>query len=373
MTRPQIVVNVAAALQRRGAPTDTGVAFMVYAGATGSTAPVECTTKTAATASGAPDVIAAYVSDALNQGAPKVVLLRATAADASAVTEAEWTTALEKLVPDFGPGQVLIPGVATPAAHGALLDHAAALPSRTVLLDTASNATAAAIATLAAGFAASEGAERAALLAGWSVLPGPGGTTRNVPASVVVAGLCGRNDATVGHANSAPAGDQGRGAGFVTGASGLVTNYTDAEHDTLHDAGVCVFRTYHGQPQLYGWVSLSDKPEFRQLNFGRMAMQLAAGIAALAEMYLFRPIDGQGHLYGELEGSLRGYLTPLWEANALYGATAADAFEVDVQGVNDATTVANGELHAAIAVRLTPHTEKVVISVTTRIAEGVAA
>jgi hypothetical protein len=373
VTRPQIVVNVAAALQRRGAPTDTGVAFMVYAGATGTTAPVECLTKAQALASGAPDTIATHVSDALNQGAPKVILLRAAAVDAGAVTENEWTAALTKLVPDLGPGQVLIPGIATTGAHSALLDHAAAFPGRTVLLDTESDATSAEIVGIATALTAAEGAERAGLLAGWSVLPGPGGTTRNVPASVIVAGLCGRNDAVRGHANNAPAGDQGYGAGFVTGATALVTNYTDAEHDALHDAGVSVFRTYHGQPQLYGWVSLSDAPEFRQLNFGRMAMQLATGIAAGAEKFLFRQIDGQGLLFSELEGFLRGYLVPLWEGGALYGATAADAFDVDVKGVNDDTTAAAGELHAAVAGRLTPHAEKVVIAGTTSIAEGLAA
>lgn len=372
MTRPQIVVNVAAALQRRGAPTDTGVAFMVFAGATGSIDPVECYSQADATASGAPDAIAAYVGDALTQGAPKVVLVRAAAVDAAAVTEAEWTTALDKLTAEFGPGQVLIPGVASAGAHAALLDHAAS-SRRCVLLDTEADATATEIATAAAGLSASTGAERATLLAGWSVMPAPGGATRTVPASVITAGLVGRNDAAAGHANNAPAADQGRGAGFVNGALGLASAFTDAEHDTLHEAGVSVFRSIRGQAQLYGWRSLSADPRFRQLNWGRIAMQLSSGIAAGAEKFLFRQIDGQGRLFAELEGMLRGYLTGLWTANALYGATTDDAFDVEVAGVNTPETIAAGELHAAVAVALTPHTEKVVIDVVTSIAEGASA
>lgn len=373
MTRPQVIVNVEAALQRRGAPTDTGVAFMVYAGATGSTEPVVCLSKAEASATLAPDPIAAFVGDALKQGAPKVVLVRAAAVNAAAVTEAEWKVALDKLTLEFGPGQVLIPGIATADAHDALVAHAAANMHRCVLLDTEKDATATEIAALAAGLNAAEGAERAAMFAGWSKVPGPGGVPREVPASVMVAGLVGRNDAFVGHANNAPAGDQGRAAGFVDGALGLVTDYTDAEHDTLHDAGVSLFRNIRGQAQLYGWVSLSSDDRFRQFNWGRMAMQLFTGIAAGADQFLFKQIDGQGRLFAELEGMLRGYLAPLWGAGALFGTTADDAFEVDVIGANTPTTIQNGELHAVVEVSLTPHTEKVVIDVTTNIAEGVAA
>lgn len=373
MTRPKIVVNVAAALQRRGAPTDTGVAFMVYAGASGPSTPTSCLSAADATAANAPAAIAAWVGDALNQGAPKVWLLRATAADPDAVLEAEWKTALAKLTGGYGPGQVLIPGVSTAAAHAALLDHAATYPIRCGLLDHAKGAAASAIASTAAGLASAAGAERCTIVAGWDTQQGAGTSTRDVPASVTAAGLVGRNDAHAGHANIAPAGDQGRGAGYIRGSKGLVTLYTDAEHDTLHAAGVSVFREIRGQAQLYGWVSLAGAGAFRQLNWGRMSMQLVAGISAAAEQFLFRQIDGEGRLYGELEGVLRGHLAPLWSAGALFGATAGDAFDVDVDGVNTPETAAAGELHSAVAVSLSPHTEKVTINVVTSIAEGVAA
>jgi hypothetical protein len=372
VTRPQIVVNVAAALQRRGAPTDTGVAFVVFAGATGPSTPTECKSKADALAAAVPETQATWIGDILNQGAPKVWALRAAAVDATAVTEAEWTTALELLTGDFGPGQVLIPAVSSSAAHAALLDHAATF-NRTVLLDSAKDDTAADIVTAATGLAAGEGAEKATILAGWSSLPGPAGVARDVPASVIAAGLVGRNDALIGHANNAPAGDQGRGAGVVNGALGQVTSYTDAELDDLHDAGVSVFRSIRGQVQLYGWVSLSSDARFRQLNWGRMAMQLQYGIGALVEKFLFRQIDGQGLLFAEVEGALRGYLKPLWTAAAFYGATADDAYDVDVAGVNTTETIIAGELHSAVAVSLSPHTEQVVVDVTTKVVEGVAA
>lgn len=372
MSRPQIVVNIKAALQRRGAPTDTGVAFMVYAGAGGPSAPTKCLSAADALAAGVPAVQAAWAGDVLTQGAPSVYVLRAAAVDATAVTEAEWKAALALLSDDFGPGQVFIPGVSTSAAHAALLDHAATT-QRTVLLDGAKNAAATALAATASGLAAGAGAERAGLIAPWATVPGAAGVAREVPGSVIAAGLAARGDARVGHANHAPAFDQGVGAGVVQNGIAVTAAYTNAELDTLHDAGVSVIRNIRGVPTLYGWVSVSSDDRFRQLNWGRMHMQLFFGITSLLERFLGRQIDGEGKLFAEVDGALRGYFLPLWTAGALYGATADDAFDVDTRTPNTGATAQAGELHGISAVSLSPHTEKVVIDTTTTIAEGVAA
>ena len=369
MPRPQIIVNVAAAIPRRGAPTATGTAFMVYAGATGDTTPAVCRSVDDAVAANAPTQIATWVGDALSEGAPEVVLVRADAEDVNAVTEAEWKAALGTLTAGYGVGQVLIPGVSTAAAHAALLDHADKA-GRTVLLDGAQGAAASALATTATALAAAAGAEKATLVAPAVNLPGPGGVERVVPASVLVAGLVGRNDARVGHANGAPAGDQGVSAGVIRAGRSPVTVFTDAELDTLHEAGVSVIKPVHGRPTLYGWRSLSDDDRFRQLNIGRMMMQLGSGIFAAVEQFMFRSIDGQGLLYTEVEGALRGYLAPLWAAGALYGATADEAFDVAVREVNTPVMAANGELCAAVEVKLSSHAERIVIDVVTSLADG---
>ncbi|MBB3041022.1 hypothetical protein [Nocardioides soli] len=372
MSRPQIIVNVKAALQRRGVTTDTGRAFLVYAGATGPAAPARCLSAADALAASVPAAQAAYVGDALTQGAPEVWVLRATAVDAGAVTESEWDAALAKLTADYGPGQVLIPGVSTSAAYEALLTHANA-SGRCVLLDGASNAAASALTTAAAGLAAAAGAQRAGMIAGWVTVPATGGGTRNVPGSVIAAGLAARGDGRVGHTNHAPAFDQGLGAGVAIGGTAVTVAYTDAELDSLSDAGVSVIRDVRGVPTLYDWKSVSDDPNFRQLNWGRMHMELSFGISSLVEKFLGRQIDGRGALFAELEGVLRGYFLPLWQANALYGAEPGDAFDVDTFSPNTPTTIKAGELHALAEVSLSPYTEKVVIDVTTSVAEGVAA
>lgn len=370
MSRPQITVTVSPAIARRGLPTETGTAFVVYAGATGPTAPTRCRNGSDATAANVPDAVALHVADALRFGAPEVIVLRATAVDAAAVTEAEWKTALAKLTSEFGSGQVLIPGVTTAAAYAALLDHADET-GRCVLLDAAANAGATALVATATGLRAALGATSAGMFAGWPTVPAAGGTTRNVPPSVAVAGLVARGDAINGHANHAPAGDQGREAGVVTIGTTVSTVYTDAEVDALYDAGVNVFRMVLDRPTLVGWRALTTDANFRQLNWGRMTMQLRTGIAALGYPFHFKQIDGKGRLFSALEGALRGYLTDLWARDALYGLDADDAFDVDVAGVNTPQTAAAGELHSASQVSFSPHTENVLLNITTSIAEGV--
>lgn len=372
MARPQIVVNVTAALPRRGAPTATGTAFFAFLGGTGPTAPVRCLSAQDATDAGAPADIVNWVGDALAEGAPEVVIVQATTADVTAPiepTQAEWEAALDKFTDGFGPGQVAIPGQSIASAHAALLSHANKT-GRAVLLDGAADATATALTTAASGLAASAGATRAGFIAPWVTVPAAANTTRDVPGSVIAAGLAARGDATAGHANNAPIFDQGRGAGRVNRGVGVSKAFTNAELDSLHDAGVSVIRDVLGTPTLAGWVSVSSDTRFHQLNAGRMSMQLGTGINAAALQFLGRQIDGQGRLFAELEGALRGYLLPLWNADALFGATADEAFDVEVAAVNTPETIAAGELHAAVEVALTPHTERVVIDVITSIAQA---
>lgn len=370
MSRPQIIVNVTQAIARRGVATETGTAFMAYAAATGTPAgvPVECLSADAAVAATVPAAVAAWVGDALGQGAHRVIVVRAAAVDPAAVTQPEWQTALASLSAAYGAGQVLIPGVSSPAAHGALLAHAAST-GRVALLDAPKDAAASATVTTAAGLAAASGAERSGLIAPWVTIPGVS-APREVPGSVIAAGLSARGDAVAGHANHAPAGLHSGGAGVVQGGTGVTKSFTDAELDSLHDAGVSVIRMINGTPTLYGWRSLSDDPVFRQLSVGRMAMQLSVGLRGVAEQFLFEQIDGRGHLFAEFEGALRGYLLPLWVSDALYGDNATDSFDVEVRSANTPATIAAGELHATVQVRLTPHTELVTIKVVTSIAEG---
>ncbi|HTW17081.1 MAG TPA: hypothetical protein VMF51_18265 [Nocardioides sp.] len=374
MSRPQIIVNVTGALPRRGDPTPTGTCFMVYAGADGPAVPTKCLSSADATAANVPDTVAALVGDALEQGAPLVVIVRAAAANVAAVTEAEWTAGLRKLTKDHGPGQVCIPGVTTAAAYAALIDHAEEFDERAVLLDTPAVVVTATTAAAAAGLNAAAGSIRASMVGPWVTVPGPGGTTRDVPASVIAAGLAARGDAAVGHTNHAPIFDQGRDVGLVRRGLGVTTVFSDVDADTLYDAGVNLIRLRNGKPTLTGWRSLSDDDTFRQFNVGRLAMSLVTSMSGVMLAFLGRQIDGRGQLFAEIEGAIRGVLLGLYSAGALYGEAPDDAFDADCSFANNpAETIALGQVHAAAEVAATAHTERITIAVVTAVAEGAAA
>lgn len=369
MPRPQVIVRIAAALARRGAPTATGPAFFAFADPddTKPLGPVVCRSQADATAAFGNAQIAQWTGDALNEGVPEVTLVRVDAADAAAVTDETWTAALDKLTSSLGPGQVAIPGVATVAAATALVDHAGTT-GRTALVDAPQTPTRAELLAQQAAVTG-PGAISSSTFGPWVPVPAPGGVLRNVPASVIVAGLIARGDAAVGHANHAPAGDQGRGAGTSRLGDkrglGVTTTFSDADWDALADAGVNLIVPTPDGPQLQGFRSASDDDAFRQLNVGRLVMQLRAGIRDRMLRYHFRQIDGENKLYAEVEGALRGYLQPLYEAAALYGATADEAYDVEVAAVNTAEDAAAGRVVSAVEISPSRHTESLVIDVLT--------
>lgn len=283
----------------------------------------------------------------------------------STLTAAEWETALSKFtVSEFGMGQVAIPGVSTAAAHDAVVAHSAAT-GRTWLADGADNPTASALTTLATNQAAKSAAKYGAVFGPWVPYDA---TNRLVPGSVLAAGLAARGDARVGHTNHAPAGTHSGGAGLLRRANAVATSFTSAELNTLSDAGVNVFLNTPQGPALFDWKSVSTDPQFDQLNHGRMVMKLHSEMGGVVRGFLFRQITPA--LYAEVEGALRGYLMPLYDAGALFGDEADESFDVQVAEVNTTTDAAEGRLNAAVAVRFSSHTDTIVINVNTHLADG---
>lgn len=378
MSRPDVIVTITEEAPRRGAPTDTGTAFMAFAaGANPATPPAIVVARSAADVAAAFPIaeaanITAWVGDALATGANTVVVVRAQAATAGTVTQAEWTAALDRLGEDYGPGQVLIPGVATPAATAALVDHANRHAYRCVLIDGGKTTSAEDLVAVVAGIDEDAlGLPRVITVAPWVKVSAPAGSTREVPGVVVTAGLVARNDAAVGHANNAPVVTQGRDAGVVRQGLDVTKGYTDAERDALNDGGVSIIRMRQGRPTLYGWRSaaLASKT-FRGAGAGRFTMQLDSGLANLMEQFLGRQIDGQGLLYGEVDGVLRDYYEGLWERGALYGATAAEAYQVRVADVNDAQDAADEIVNSESSLKITRSAERINLNVAVTTAEG---
>lgn len=299
--------------------------------------------------------------------------------DRGNVTDVEKEAALALFVRDLGPGQVLYPGATTATMHAALADFAE-LTKRFAVADLPDSAE---VATLTgandADRAATVNEARIFTVGGpWPEINGViRGTRRVVPPSAIVAGLMAANDGRTGNPNDPAAGEPAGVARLVLGLTQPA--FSDDDYTVLNAAGVNVFRMIDGQAQLYGYRTLVDPegPDAGWLSAGaaRLRMAIEWEADALARPYVFKQIDGRGRLIKQFQGALSGALLHWWDLGALYGATAAEAFIVDVgPAVNTPETIEAGELHARIGIKTSPFAEVVFIDfVKVPITEALAA
>lgn len=282
---------------------------------------------------------------------PGMVTLAGGDDDRSAVTDVHWVAALDLLYPSLGPGQVAIPGMITGDVHKGLLKHAAE-NNRFAVLD-GDNVKATAI--TAAGVATGDGNGRF----GTMIAP----TVSGQPASPYVMGRIAYTDRTAGLGQYA--------AGATYGELGNVVadvEYDDSDRTELNEAGVQVIRNMLGSSRIYGFRTLAKKESpYTQAAHARVIMGLRAEMERVIEQYVLRKVDGRGLLFAQLEGALTAiclrYYNP--PRSDLYGETAADAFVVDAgASVNTTDVLESGELRAAVAVRVSPGAERVILTIT---------
>lgn len=286
--------------------------------------------------------------------------------DYASATDASWETALGQFAADLGPGQVLAPGRTTVQAHTDLLEHAQAA-NRFALLDLADTDDVGTLTAAAASVRALATAKHGQLFAPWAVIPGVvSGTTRTIPYSAIQAGL---------YARLARSGlDEGEAAaGLTKGRSVFATALSqewpdDGDRETLNDAGITIAKADPAAGVVtYGNVtpaSPSTAPLDREASARRLVMAITAKAGEIAGRYVFAQLDGRGRLLGEFAGELAGMLLEYYRADALFGETPNDAFLVDVgDAVNTPETLAAGELHATLALRVSPAAEMVVVEI----------
>lgn len=277
--------------------------------------------------------------------------------DHASIVTASYTAALTRFARTLGPGQVSVPGATAQAVQTVVMDHAAA-NNRVALVDAPDTATVATITANAAALRALSSARYGALFGPWVQIPGlVAGTVRTVPYSALEAGLIARSDGQSGRAVEAAAGPRG----VAAYALGLSQTYTDAEYGTLNEGGVSMGRIRFGQVTTYGFRGLGAGV-WTQFTAARLRMAIQAEAEVIAADFVFSKIDGRGFTQARFGGALNGMLLAYYAADALYGATADEAYRVDTSDdVNTPATKADGELHAVITVRISPFAELVVI------------
>jgi phage tail sheath protein FI len=289
--------------------------------------------------------------------------------------DATLTAALALFTRDLGPGQVSVPGRTTATAMAIIAAHAEAT-NRVGILDGPNTNVVATLTALATPGTITPNQERiTALFAPWVVVPGvAGGANRTIPPSGIVAGLMAKNDSGGITPNQPSAGQLG------ISAYGLDVSQTfiDVDRTTLNANGINLLKIAGGQVRVYGYRTLANPADsvesnYLQLSNARLFMRIQAELDAIGERYIFRQIDGQRLTINEYGGVLTGALLPYWQRGSLYGTNPEDAFRVDVgPNVNTDATIANGELHASIMLRMSPFAEEVFMDlVKTRITEAI--
>jgi hypothetical protein len=367
MTAVGVTVQARTAAVPRGIPVLTDTVFLTTKMATGgdATAAHECRNLG--------DFVAAYgaratVNEAtydwletfFNEGGKRAIVAQYVATHADA---------LALLVSDLGPGQLVNIGETPGAVAYAALIADAKAKNRVAVLDVASTDNTAALLDAAADdLVGLADPSYAALFGPWVNVPPPsgivGGTARTVPASAAVCGLIARADA-LGNPNRAAAGRDFP----LQYATGFVCDLGGADRNSLLTAGLNPGATIFGVLENYGFqTSIAQGPDdpYWQFNAARCRMAIVARAEAVGERYVFKPIDGRGLLAMALEHDLSDMLAALYAVDALYGATADEAYAVSADAaINTTDTIAQGELHAIASVRYSMHAKSVVIELVT--------
>jgi phage tail sheath protein FI len=289
-------------------------------------------------------------------------------------TDPVLSAALLTFARDLGPGQVSAPGRITPSQQLMLAVHAEA-NNRIAIIDgpdTPTPATLTAAATIA-GITANQ--ERYSAMFAPNVVVPPlttGGANRTIAPSAIVAGLMARRDAEGVTPNQPAAGLLGESEEGLN----VSQNYIDVDRTTFNLNGINILRPMYDGVRVYGYRTLADPvtdPDWKNLSNARLFMAIQAQADAVMERYVFRQLDGQRQTINEFGGALTGVLLPFWSQGSLYGITPEEAFRVDVgPNVNTDVTIAAGELHANIALRVSEFAEEVILElVKVRVTEAV--
>ena len=220
---------------------------------------------------------------------------------------------------------VCIPGVVDSAVQGRVLTHCTELRDRFAVLDGAPDdnplETDSVLRTQRGHLMSENGF--GALYWPWIVVPDPTpGSTQTVPVapSGHVAGVMARSDNTVG-VHKAPANE------VVRGAVDVQWPLNDAEHGMLNDLNVNVIRQFPGGPPLvWGARTLTDGTQWRYVNVRRLVSFIEDSLTQGLRWAVFAPNNMA--LWKGLERTITEFLTRVWEAGALFGATAEEAFYV---------------------------------------------
>lgn len=178
-----------------------------------------------------------------------------------------------------------------------------------------------------------------------------------LPPSGAIAGIYGRTDNTRG-VHKAPANET------VRNCTGLSVNYNEAEQGKLNPKGINLIRALPGQGiRVWGARTCSSDGNWKYVNVRRLFIFIEESIRANTNWAVFEPNDEM--LWSRVEGTIRVFLTTQWRNGALAGATADEAFFINIgKSTMTEDDILNGRLICVIGVAPVRPAEFVIFRIT---------
>lgn len=279
----------------------------------------------------------------------------------AAVANTDISAAIARFEHGFGPGQLVGPGYTTTPVHQLVLAHCEA-QKRCAVLDLPDSSDPLVLSAAVQALYTTAGVRYAAAFAPWAIYPAEvAPATVTVPYSAVEAGIIARVD-RAGNPNAPAAGADG----VAKFAVGLSQTYTDAQREAVNRAGVDLAKSVYGQIRTYGYRTAAGPSDTNWLWYGnsRTLMAIAYECDEMAESYVLKQIDGRRQIFSRLNKDLAGVCSRYFDMGALYGETPEEAFHVDTgPGINTDATIALGEIHAVLKLKVSPAAEWVQIEI----------
>jgi phage tail sheath protein FI len=181
-----------------------------------------------------------------------------------------------------------------------------------------------------------------------------------VPPSGAVAGTYSYTDVARG-VHKAPAGIV---EGYLNSAVGIERLVTKGEQELLNPVGVNVIRSFPGTGiVLWGARTLSSDAQWKYVNVRRLLLFIEESIEQGIQCVVFEPNDLT--LWARVRREISAFLSVVWQAGALFGATADQAFFVKVDEENNPPEVRDlGRLVIDVGVAPVKPAEFVIVRIT---------
>lgn len=290
----------------------------------------------------------------------------------SALTEAEFNTALGLFDYSYGSGAVCMPGRFSTTDYLNLRNHAKA-NNRIALLGLAAGQTntqakAAAVAETAA---AGEDAKFSAMYHPHIKVEDPTNAGLSITISPEAFAAAARAKAILeaGYPHRA-------GAGLISAASpyvkGVELAIDMADGDLLDLSRVNAIRSIGGSIRVYGARSLAaDETNWRFITFQDMINYVVVEAESRLEDFVFATIDGRGSLFGSIRASMVSLLDPIRLAGGLYEAYDSNGERLDAgysvvcnDDNNPPGQLATGTVKVDVGVRVSSVGDKINITIT---------